>query len=305
MSYGNWNARSSMEVQRQNGKASDFNIIKERYENIKPLIGKRKSLNIRPSGDRDRAWERIVKDSENEYHLECQSWAYNDNRKLWGENVPPRPRAITFKQDDVGQTITIHAQKWGWTSSSIYYFYDYNLPAGVSLEKFKAKTYVNVKKEDGKYDHYTLKKGDVILYKMHGENYWRPLQVHRETKHSLDRVKTKEIRKKLKEFVDYTKAILPLIDSPRMGRRGYAFGNDWEALINLKTDENIPEVWMGMVESFAGESTGWDWKTRQYVINYKAVIPNIYKAAYRIDKPFKIEEVPLGEYSYDSYSSWV
>jgi hypothetical protein len=304
MSYGNWNARSPEEVQRQSGKASDFNKIKERYENTKPLIGKRKSLDIRPSGDRNRTWERIVKDSENEYHLECQSWAYTDNRALLGEKIDLRSRAITYTQDEISQTITIHKQKWGFASPSVFFFYDYNLPEGVGLEKYRANPYVKVMKDDGRYDYYTLTKGDVVLFKVHGAKYWTPLQVHRETKHSLDRAKTKEIRKKLKEFVDYTKAILPLLEDPKY-KYGAVFGNDWESLVNLKTGEDIPEAWLHTVTAFAGKCSNWNWNTRMHQINHKAVIPNIYKEAYKIDKPFKIEEVPLGQYSYDPYRSWV
>jgi len=67
MSYGNWNARSPYAVQQYNGKPTDFAKAVERYESIKPLIGKRKSLDVRPLGERDRAWERIVKVSDTEY----------------------------------------------------------------------------------------------------------------------------------------------------------------------------------------------------------------------------------------------
>ena len=53
--YG-W-GRSPYDVQRSNGVRTDFDMAKKRYESIKPLQGKRKELDVRPIGQRNRAWD--------------------------------------------------------------------------------------------------------------------------------------------------------------------------------------------------------------------------------------------------------
>ena len=68
MGFG-YGTRSAEDLQRDNRQIYSFAKIKERYEQTIPLRGKRAKLNIRPHGQRDRSWERIVKVNENEYYL--------------------------------------------------------------------------------------------------------------------------------------------------------------------------------------------------------------------------------------------
>ena len=309
-SYGNY-ARSPEDVQRCNGVKTDFNKVKERYENTKPLQGKRKVLDVRPSGERDRAWERIVKVSDTEYYLSCTHWGWNDKEILTGaknaDSDERKPRAITLKQEGEVETIIVHANRWGFASPSIYFFYEFNLPTGMGMNKHGGSTYVSVTKPEGNPCHanyYTLKKGDVTFYRPKGGTYWTPLVVHQEVRHKLDRKKTKAIRTKLKDFCDYAKVMLPLISEPRRAW-GEVLGANWEDFVTLKNPNEIPEEWLTAVSNYAEKLNRYDWETKTYKTNEKGLIPRIQREAYRIEKPFEVEVVPLGELSYDPYRGWL
>ncbi len=304
-SYGNY-ARSPEDVQRYNGVRTDFNKIVERYESIKPLQGKRKVLNVRPCGERDRAWERVVKVSDTEYYLTCTQFGWGDKEILKGNKVETEKerRAITLKQEGEVETIIIHRNRWGFTSPSIYYFYTYNLPVGMGLTKHRGTTYVSVKNNDDKYQHYTLNQGDVTFYRPKGGTYWTPLVVHQEVRHKLDRKKTKAIREKLKTFCDYAKVMLPLISEPRRAF-GEVLGANWEDFVTLKNPNEIPEEWLTAVSNYKKKLNRWNWTAKAYGCNEAGLIPRIQREAYRIEKPFEVEVVPLGELSCDPYRGWL
>jgi len=303
MSYGNWNARSPEDVQRYNGKRTDFDMAVKRYESIKPLIGKRKTLDVRPSGERDRAQERIVKVSDTEYYLTCFEWGWRDRQKLEGSKVDDERRAITLKQEGEVETIIIHNAHYGFTSPSIFYFYDFNLPKGMDLIKHRGSNYARV--DDGKtsYNYYRVDKMDITFYRPKGGTYWTALNVFREVKHKLNRTKTKAIREKLKTFTDYAKVMLPLVE-PK-----YSYGTvldaHWEDFVTLKNPDEIPESWLKAVSHYADRLSRYNWETKSTMVNEKGLIPMIQKQAYRAAQPFDVEPVPLGELSYDPYRSWI
>lgn len=309
MSFGNWNARTPYEVQRQNGKPTDFNTAVERYESIKPLIGKRKALDVRPIGDRDRAHERIVKVSDTEYYLSCTHWNWNDTQILTGEDRDDRrPRAITLKQEGEVETIIIHRNRFGFMSPSVYYFYDFNLPTNMSMTKHRGTTYLALKtpSELNPYAcrYYTLDKGDVTFYRPKGGTTWTPLHVYREVKHKLNRTKTKEIREKLKTFIDYAKVMFPLVE-PKGNSWGTVLDTHWKDFVTPKTQDEIPESWLNAVANYKQKLNRWNWTAKAYDYNEAGLIPKIQKEAYRVEKPFDVEVVPLGELSHDSYRSWI
>jgi len=302
-SYGNWNARSPEDVQRYNGVKTDFDMAVKRYESIKPLIGKRKTLDVRPTGERNRAWERIVKVSDTEYYLTCSEWGWRDRQKLQGEKVDDERRSITLKQEGEVETIIIHRAQYGFTSPSIFYFYDYNLPQGMDMQKHRGSNYVRVLKKDGGYNFYRADKIDITFYRPRGGTYWTPLTVYREVKHSLDRKKTKAIREKLSTFTEYARVMLPLVEAK------YQWGNTldahWEDFVTLKNPDEIPESWLKAVAHYASRLGRYDWKNKVQVVNEKGLIPMIQREAYKVAKPFNVEPVPLGELSYDRYRGWV
>ena len=350
MGFG-WNTRSAEDVQRHNQQAYDFNRIKQAYESIKPLRGKRSSLNIRPHGERNRSHERIVKVSDTEYFLTNTAYAYWENRKDPERNLEHN-RAITFSMVGDIEYLTVHTprQYWGdntkvpfaerkildrsaFVAPSNYYFYAYNLPQGVYMTKFGSKAYLEVRSEDGKVGKcYTLMQGDVVLTRKQGENFFRPLVVHRETKRSIDRKQTKTIRQELEPFVNYVTVMLPLMElknvsyayrNPfslsKMGKWGSnskpeedykdVVNKSWSELVSMKGDE-LPEYWFNMAQSYKSRMTPqrYNWKTKQYEdvpINPQRVKDAIYNDVYRQAKPFKTEDVELGKaFRNNKYHSW-
>lgn len=303
MSYGNWNARSPEDVQRRNGVRTDFDMAVKRYESIKPLRGKRSKLDVRPTGERDRAWERIVKVSDTEYYLTCSEWGWRDRQRLEGNKVDPERRSFTLKQEGEVETIILHPAQYGFTSPSVFYFYDYNLPQGMDMQKYRGSNYVRVLKEDGRYNYYRADKTDITFYRPKGGTYWTPLSVYREVKHTLDRKLTKAIREKLTTFTEYARVMLPLVE-PKYSY-GSSLGNHWEDFVTLKNPDEIPESWLRAVSHYAHRLTRYNWSTRTNTLNEAGLIPMIQKEAYREAKPFHVEPVPLGELSFDRYKGWV
>lgn len=297
--YG-W-GRSPYDVQRSNGVRTDFDMAKKRYESIKPLQGKRKELDVRPIGQRNRAWERVVKVSDNEYYLSCISWSYYDKPEH-ADNAR-NLRSITLKREGEIDTIIIHASKHSFCSPSVLYFYDFNLPQNMSMYSHKGNKYLKVSTENEGYKYYTLKQGDVIFYKTKGETFWKPQQVFREVRHLLDRKQTKVIREKLKTFTEYARVMLPLVEFKSSW--GDILDTHWEDFVTLKNPNEIPESWLDAVARYAYKLNRYNWSTRANEVNEKGLIPKIQRDAYRQAKPFKIEEVPLGELSNDPYKSWV
>jgi len=295
--------KTTEDIQYRNGIKTDFDMAVKRYESIKPLIGKRKSLDVRPTGERDRAWERIVKVSDTEYYLTCFEWGWRDRQRLEGNKVDEERKSITLKREGEVETIIIHNAKYGFTSPSTFYFYNCNLPQGMTMEKYRGSNYVRVLKEDGKFDYYRADKMDITFYRPKGGAYWTPLSVYREVKHSLDRKKTKAIREKLTTFIEYARVMLPLVEP----KYSYASSLDqhWEDFVTLKNPDEIPESWLRAVSHYAHRLNNYNWSTRTNVLNEKGLIPMIQREAYRMAKPFHVEPVPLGELSFDRYKGWV
>jgi hypothetical protein len=307
MSYGNWNARSPEDVQRYNGVKTDFNKAVKRYESIRPLQGKRKALDVRPSGQRDRAWERIVKVSDTEYYLTNSEYGYRDRQILEGNPVDGERRAITLKQEGEVETIIIHKAWYSFTSPSVFYFYDYNLPQGMDMQKYRGSNYVRVLKEDGGFNYYRVDKIDTTFYRPKGGTYWTPLTVYKEVRHKLNRTKTKAIREKLKTFTDYARVMLPLVE-PKWNYSS-VLDTHWESFVTLKNPNEIPESWLTAVSHYAQKLNRWSYnsetKQGEHTIREKGLASMIQREAYRAAKPFDVEPVPLGELSYDSYRNWV
>lgn len=304
-SYG-W-GRSPEHVQSSNGRKTDFDVAVQRYESTKPLQGKRKSLDVRPIGQRDRPHERIVKVSDTEYYLTCSEYGYRDQQILSGNKVDDVRRAFTLKQEGMVETIIIHKPFYSFTSPSVFYFYDYNLPQGLGMTKHKGSNYVCVNDGQGKYNYYRADKGDTTFYRPKGGTYWTALTVYPEVKRKLDRKKTKEIRKHLGTFLEYAKTMLPFVESKH--HWGEILTKDWREQVTPKVAGEYPEEWLGMLANYASRLNrySWNYETRQgsYTVNHAGVIEAIKRDAYKQEKPFVVEQVPLGELSCDPYKGWV
>lgn len=270
MGYG-WNTRSAEDVQRDNGKAYDFEKIEFQYKNTKPLRGKKRGhLDIRPHGERDRSWERIVKVSDNEYFLTNTAWGYYETHHDPERNYELN-RAITFRLDGDTETVIVHTPRCHWGDdykkpfaeralmaksgfygAGIVSFYSYNLPEGVYLSKYGTKAYLCLKEEeDGNHKSYTVMQGDVTITRKKGSKFFKALSVHREFTYSLDRAKTKEIRSKLEPFINYTKIMLPLIEKPPKYR---AYGYCLPFGLNDLSDYNLNNLNNGELLNIANKS---------------------------------------------------
>ena len=132
MGYYYRNSCSPYDVQATNGGRFTFDTVKQRYEDTVPIRGKRKEQNIRPIMRRDRAWERIIKVDDNEYYVSFDCYAHRTHHN----------KAITFKVSGDMEYLTVHTPKkmWGqnpsyelypqeFRSSSVFYFYYFNLPS--------------------------------------------------------------------------------------------------------------------------------------------------------------------------------
>ena len=297
MGYGYY-GRSPEQVQADNGGRFTFDTIKARYEAVKPLRGKRKDLNVRPLNERRRDWERVFMVNENEYYISHDAWR--------GRDEGNHNRSITwFKRGD-WEIITVHTPKSTWnnenrgrlapyefSSSSVYHFFNYNLPNGLSMANHKSCKYVQVDNSDSPPTYYTIEKGDITLQRRSGEKYWKPVVVHREFKHSLDRSKTKELRKSLEPFLEYYKVVEPLID-----KTSYYYGNaleDFGSSVFNKVGDDVPESWFKIVERYKHKN---QW--------YRGDVKNlIIKDLYQVAKPLVKEPVPLGTPVRDRYRTWV
>jgi hypothetical protein len=335
MGYG-WNTRSPEDVQRHNGGAYTFDKIAKRYEEVVPIRGKRKAQNIRPHGERARCWERIVKVNDNEYYLTNNAYAYYEKHGY------TTCRAITFKRDDEGnETIIVHTPRKYWGEKpedrealipkqlgvpSSFFFYAYNLPQELNMAKYHSKNYLTVSGDEGAPKFYTLDKGDVHLVRQVGEKYFKPLIVHRETKHYLDRAKTKAIRDELKEFKEYVRVMLPLAEADRQSmysspvhyahvNHEYVYnktelissfeGKGWRYLFAGEPKE----VWFNMVQyyKYQCDKRVWNYVTREYdavSATPQKVMAYITNEVFRHEKPLREELVELGVRTFDKYRNW-
>jgi hypothetical protein len=308
------NSCSPYDVQAYQGGRFDFEKVAKCYEDTIPLRGKRKEQNIRPIKRRDRAWERIIKVSDTEYYVTFDAYQHRTHHN----------KGITWSLNNGVEFMTIHTPRkmWGsppsmdlspreFSSSSVYWFYDFNLPSDFSMVNYRANKYVRY---DNKY--YTVEKGDIMFQRKQGENHWLPLVLHREFKHTLDRKQTKQLRESIKPFMEYYDIMCDIVD--KSGRWDY--GNPiykaiaGEQNITVELDEvmalfkpsgdSVPDGWLGMVERYKHRITGYDYQTRTDRHDRHKLSNEICKDLFHIVKPCKTTEVPVGTLTHDRYKQW-
>jgi hypothetical protein len=309
------NSCSPYDVQANQGGRFTFDTVKERYQSTIPLRGKRKAENIRPIKRRDRAWERIIEVSENEYYVTFDYYRHRANHN----------KAITWSLNNGIETMTVHTPKkvWGTTpsydlcprllsSASLFWFYDFNMPHHFSMVNHRASKYVRY---DNKY--YSLELGDITFQRKQGEDHWLPLVVHREFKHTLDRKQTKQLRESIKPFMEYFDIMSDIVE----GSGKWDYGNpiykaivgddnraihadEATALFKQPEDGDVPDAWLGMVERYKHRITGYDWRSRTDFYERHKLPKVIAKDLFQIVKPCKEVEVPIGTMTHDRYKTW-
>lgn len=320
MSFGYYNSRTPYEVQRDNGGRFDFAKVKERYENTKPIQSKqRKHLDVRPIRERNRSNERIVKVNDNEYYVTYDAYTWTEiNRPEYKHQ-----RAISYSLNGDMETVTVHTPRTNWkeeatlyprafSSQSIFYFYDFNLPIGLDMQNWNSAKYVRLNCEDG-FRYYTIEKGDITFTRKVGAEYWMPLVVHREVVHSIDRAKSKQWRERAKPLLEYLNVMVDMVDGKYIPYYQNALA---EATKNIQSYEEVfsqpndeaPEHWFELAEYYKKKI-----EDRQYLGYGKPVVITHDKSKlktiltndiYKLVKPLKMIEVPLGTPCKDRFKSW-
>ena len=306
---------SPYDVQNTQGRRFDFERIKKHYEDTIPLRGKRKDQNIRPIFRRDRAWERMIKVSDTEYYITFDGYQHRTTHN----------KAITWSLNNGMEFMTIHTPKsvWGsspsmalhprsFSSSSTFWFYDFNLPTEFGMVNYRASKYVRY---DNKY--YTVELGDITFQRKVGDSHWLPLVVHREFKHTLDRTQTKQLRESIKPFVEYYDIMCEIVEGN--GRWDYGnpiykalassedrmiFADEAIALFKPTQDGSVPDAWLGMVERYKHRITGYSYQDHTSTHNRHKLPKEICNDLFRIVKPCIKKEVPLGTLTHDRYKQW-
>lgn len=297
--------RSPEEVQRNNRHHFDFDKIAKHYESIKPLRGKRASLDIRPVGERDRDWERVVKVNDNEYYLTNTAWRWYDTSH--NTHCRTHQKLMSFKRFDGGESVTIHTPVWGESNqfdsrslgvSSTFNFIYYNLPEGLSFANIKSCKYVQ---SGDKF--YTAEKGDITFTRMTGEKEWKPYVVQREVIHHIDRQKTKELKLRMKPFLEYANVMFDMLEPNHAWRNGFRDEDyTWEDLLDPMENGEPNPLWVSLVERFKYKTRKWD---SGNVVCVKALLEGVvYEDLKHIAKPLKPIEVPLGTPCRDKYKNW-
>jgi hypothetical protein len=195
-------------------------------------------------------------------------------------------------------------------SSSVYWFYDFNLPPEFSMANYRSNKYVRY---DNKY--YTIEKGDIVFQRKRGGGAtdWQPLMIHREFKHTLDRKKTKELREQLKPFIEYYNVMSDMVeDSYHWGNIIIRSLNDGdykpttaeEALELFKPSDNPPKAWLMMTEMLKRKTRRYDYQSRTESFDKSQAMYYLADDLFEIVKPCKSVEVELGKLSNDRYKAW-
>jgi hypothetical protein len=300
-------------VQANQGGRFTFDTIKKRYQDIIPLRGKRKAENVRPINRRDRSWERIIEVNENEYYVSYDCYKYHTHHN----------KAITWKMSEGMEYMTIHTPRKTWSStdptelypsylssSSIFWFYNFNLPPDFGMVNHRASKYVRYNNK-----HYSIELGDVTFQRKQGDNHWLPLVVHREFKHTLDRTQTKQLRESIKPFMEYYDLMSELVETKwEYGNPIYkaVVGDDnrmiyAEEVLELfkpRTNGDVPDSWLGMVERYKHRLTRFNYRDHNNTQERHKLPKEICSDLFRIVKPCKATEVPIGTLTHDRYKGW-
>jgi hypothetical protein len=308
---------SPYDVQSSQGGRFTFATVKERYQQTKPIQGKRKALNIRPIKRRDRAWERIIEVNENEYYVSFDAYMHRTHHN----------RGITWKMSEGMEYMTIHTPRRVWSStdpsqlyprtlssSSVFWFYDFNLPTEFSMDNYYTNKYVRFNNK-----FYSIELGDITFQRKQGGGVgdWQPLVVHREFKHHIDRAKTKELRESIKPFVEYFDVMSGIVEEKHgrgnpivkaiVGEEGIGrevvLPEQVKALFK-PTDNGVPDSWLKMVERYKRKIIKYDYRDRQSTLKRHKLEKEICKDLFYLMKPCKDIEVPLGTLTIDKYKSW-
>lgn len=304
--------RSPEEVQWANRHEFDFEKIAKHYESIKPLRGKRASKNIRPVGERNRDWERVVKVSDDEYYLTNSAYRWYDDPNHNTSNRVAH-KLMSFKRFDGGESFTLRTPVWHTGRidpnqlgvSSTFYFIKFNLPHGLSFHNERSCKYIRTDHDD---KYYTAEKGDITFTRLNGQTEWKPLVVYPEVVHHTDRSKTKKIREQMKPFLEYSEVMFDILEY-KSWWGGTVFRQEvfaeytWEDVINPMEDGSPNPLWVDLVERMKYKAKFYNYDTRGYEYSKVKFKNELYKDICYIARPHKEIEIPLGTTCRDPFKT--
>jgi hypothetical protein len=121
-------------------KINSFAEAEQRYNDTKPMRGKRKADDVRPLGARRRDWERIAKVNDSTYVLVCggpadtvYNWGssqtkFREQYPLTAEEVVRLSPIVWRKHKDGTETVTVRNGAGEWNHNSRYSFIERALP---------------------------------------------------------------------------------------------------------------------------------------------------------------------------------
>jgi hypothetical protein len=223
-------------------------------------------------------------------HTPRQTWGNPSQSELL--NLPVYPRYLS--------------------SASTFWFYDFNMPVGFNMVNYYVNKYVKYNDK-----HYTIEQGDITFQRKVGDTEWQPLVVHRQFKHHIDKEQTKELKQVIKPFVEYFNLMSDIVEAK------YLYGNYVAQAINpnkpyevtpqqvrdaFKQSDVVPDSWLLMTESYKRHLTyskrleNGTWS--ENILWKEDLTKELLKDLYKVAKPFKKIEVPLGQLCIDKYKAW-
>jgi hypothetical protein len=233
-------------------------------------------------------------------------------------------KAITYSLNNGFEFMTVHTPKklWGsspslelcprtFSSASVFWFYNFNLPNEFSMVNYYSNKYV-------KYNDkcYTIEQGDIVFQRKEGSKEWQPLVVHTQFKHHIDREQTKQLKESISPFLSYFDVMCDIVDAK------HDYGNlisgvlskDYTVAVTpkmardlFKPSDSIPDEWLLLVEryksklNYSKKLDDGNWHNKVWSEDLpKALLSDLYGVA----KPCKAIEVPLGEVAIDRYKKW-
>jgi hypothetical protein len=257
----------------------------------------------------------MVKVSDTEYYVTFDAYQHRTihNKAItWSLNNSIEFMTIHTPRKNWGQTPSMDLNPRAFSSSSTFWFYNFNLPHDFGMANHRASKYVRY---DNKF--YTIELGDITFQRKVGEKHWLPLLVHREFKHTLDRTQTKQLRESIKPFIDYFDLMSNIVEGS--GRWDYGnpiykavvgdqdrtiYPDEVVALFKPAQDGSVPDGWLGMVERYKHRITGYSYQNRSNTFERHRLPKEICNDLFRIVKPCTKTEVPLGTLTHDRYKQW-
>ena len=217
---------------------NSFDEVVAKYNNVKPIRGARKSLDIRPLGSRRNWFSRVIKISDTKYVLHDGSYMY------FSSNDPAEYAPIIWERKEDGDYLTVRLCSSGSYSISRYGFLSNYLPDPLWFRMENGKHYVV---EDGKgwgadktSEHYlpkfTLKQDATgngwvmdkdlhLQFKHVGGKFTRTTELLPMKLRRLDKDLVKQYDPLIKEMWDWAHIVMPILgDTMKYSatRSGYA-----------------------------------------------------------------------------------